>query len=475
MMRATAAAAVFLALSLALPSASKEKKKGADVVVQKKGGQRVQAELLAVKEGRLILMDSSTLSEVTFGVDEIRSIRVVKKAKVLKGLGLGILTGGVVGSVTGLLSGDDEPGWFSFTVEQKAFGLGVVFALMGGIIGGISGVITGIDESVDLEGRSARDMESILRKLDKAARFPQGLPQDSPNPAPLPKREKVEQREESELSPLGQTRSASSSSQKLAPAKFRRFHLTYRPGYSWSQAARRCVSLFREIGFGDTRPAHEIGFFGVSFDTLPATNFPTVDEKSAVTFGEARVDYSITRKLALGVGYSSLGKSEVTGYRYIPVNRGGMGYYSDLYLYANFSGRLYYFMVSWMPLPDAFLRKTSFALGAGAGWGRFNLHYSASKLTYPTEQNDQIGFSKNAIALMGLAELNYFFSRTFSLGLNVEYRYAPVRVKSFGLNGLYYDLDENDQLIESSMSVTVPGHTVNSGGFRLGISIGFHL
>jgi hypothetical protein len=66
---------------------------------------------------------------------------------------------------------------------------------------------------------------------------------------------------------------------------------------------------------------------------------------------------------------------------------------------------------------------------------------------------------------MGVADLNYFFSRTFSLGLSVEYRYAPVRIKSFALTGFYLDLDENDQLIDGSARVTVPGHTLNSGGF----------
>jgi hypothetical protein len=470
-----AAAAVLLALSLVMPSAAKEKGKGAEVLVQKKDGQRVKAELLAIKNGRLILMDSSTLSEVIFGVDDIRSIRVFKKAKVLKGLGLGSLTGGVVGSGLGFLSGDDEPGLLSFTAGEKALVIGVFFAAMGGVIGGISGAITGTDESVDLEGRSSQDIERILRKLDKQARFPQGLSQDSPRLTPVPKEKKVEYKKESELSLPGQTMVASSSSQKLPASKFRRFHLTYRPGYSKSQAASGCTSLFKENGFGDTRPAYEISFFGISLGTVPATHFPTVADKRAVTYGDVRVDYSITRKFAVGVGSSSLGESEVKGYRHIPVNRSGMGYYSGLYLNANFSGRLYYFMISWMPLPDVFLRKTSFALGAGAGWGRLNLHYSASTTLLSTEQNNQLGFSKNAIALMGLAELNYFFSRTLSLGLYVEYRYAPVRVGSIRLTGSYYELDDNDQPIETSMLVTVPEHRVNSGGLRFGISIGFHL
>lgn len=469
------AAAALLALNLALPSAAKEKAKGAEVLVQKKDGQRVIAELLAVKDGRLILMDASTFSDVTCAVEDIRSIRIVKRAKVLKGLGLGSLTGGVAGSGLGFLSGNDKPGFLSFTAGQKALIFGVGLAAMGGIIGGISGALKGIDESVDLEGRSSQDIESILRKLDREAHFPQGLPGDMPKLTLLPKREKVEYKKETELSLPGKTRPANSSSQELAAAKFRRFHLTFRPGYSRSQAASRCASIFKEIGFGDTRPAQEISFFGISFGTIPATSFPTVAEKHNVTYGDIRVDYSITRKLAVGVGASSLGESEVNGYRYVPVNRGGSSYYSELYLEASLSGRLYYFMVSWMPLPDIFLRKTSFVLGAGAGWGRFNLRYSTSKTSSFTEPNNQIGFSKNAIALMGIAELHYFFNRTLSLGLNMEYRYAPVRVGSFCLTGSYYDLDEDYQLIESAALVTVPEHTMNSGGFRFGISIGLHL
>jgi hypothetical protein len=132
-------------------------------------------------------------------------------------------------------------------------------------------------------------------------------------------------------------------------------------------------------------------------------------------------------------------------------------------------------MVSFMPLPDVFLRKTSFVLGAGAGWGRLNLSYGTSKTSSLAVPDNRITLSKGAIALLGLAEFDYFFNRTLSLGLNVEYRYAPVRVGSFCLQGSYYDLDENDQLIESAMLVTIPEHRVNSGGFRFGISIGFHL
>ncbi len=468
-----AAAAAFLTLSLAMPSVAKENRKGAVVLVQKKDGQVVKAELLAVKAGQLILMDSSTFSDVTCDVDDIRSIRVVKKAKVWKGLGLGILTGGAAGSSLGLLSGNDKPGLFSPPAGLKALIYGVGLAAIGGIIGGISGALAGIDESVELEGRSSRDIESILSKLDKQAHFPQRLHQDSSRPIPVSTKEEIKYEQTPDLSSARAAGHAISASQDPGRAKFKRFHFSYRPGYSRSQAAHRCVCLFKDIGFGDTKPAHDVSFFGFSFFTTPATEFPKVSEKRNVMYGDARADYSITRKFAVGIGYSSLGESEVQGYRFIPIERGGRSYYTELFLNANLSGDLYYFMVSWMPLPDVFLRKTSFALGVGAGWCRLNLQYMTLKSS--SKSNDQMSLSEGSIALIGLAEFDYFFSESLSLGINVEYRYAPVNVSSFSLQGVYYDLDENLNLIERVSTVTIPEHRVNSGGFRFGMSIGLHL
>lgn len=467
------AGAVLVVLGLAMSSAASEKKRGAELLIQKKDGQAIKVELLAVKERQLILMDSLTLSEVAVGIDEVRSIQIVKKSKFFKGLGLGLLSGGGAGAGLGLLSGDDPPGWFSFTAGQKVLLGGIAFGSLGAIIGGIYGVIKGMDESVETEGRTPREMEDILIKLDAKARFPQRLPQDSLKPAPTLEREKAGQRKENERALLGETRLAGSSPQKTVLAKFSRLHLTYRPGYFRSQGGNRYKSLFKEIGFGDTKPAHEVYFLWAYFGTAPAADYPQLVRNSTITFEDVRVDYSITRKFAVGVGYSSLGQHKVEGYGCIPINRGGESYYSELYLHENFSGKLYYVQFSWMPVPDAFLKKVSFLLGAGAGLSHSNINYRTSKSSYEDNPDRKV-FSKNAIALMGTAELNYYFNRHWSLGFSAEYRYAPVKVEPFRLNGFYYDLDEFKNLIESTMPVNIPGHTVNSGGFRFGLNAGFH-
>ena len=59
-----------------------------------------------------------------------------------KGAGIGLLIGAATGAVIGFASGDDGPGWFSFTAEEKAalgaVGLGGLGAVIGLIAGAAS-------------------------------------------------------------------------------------------------------------------------------------------------------------------------------------------------------------------------------------------------------------------------------------------------------------------------------------------------
>ena len=60
-----------------------------------------------------------------------------------KGAGIGFLIGGAAGVVIGLVAGDDEPDFVSFSAADKALiagiGLGTLGALLGGAIGAASG------------------------------------------------------------------------------------------------------------------------------------------------------------------------------------------------------------------------------------------------------------------------------------------------------------------------------------------------
>lgn len=455
-------------------SYAKEKKRGAELLIQTQDDQIIKAELLAVKGSRLILMDTGSLSGITVDIKKLKSVRIVKKSKLLQGLGSGLLIGGASGALLGFLSGDDNEGWFRFKAGEKAVMGGLGLGVIGLLTGGIVGAFKGIDESVVLEGRTPEEMKLILKKLNSRSRFPQDVPRTFQESI-LKQIQKSKEENQGKIG--GKQRSPNSSnlvdSPNFSRSKFSRFHLSYRPGYFRSQIGNRNTRLFKEIGFGDTKPAHGIYFLWTYVGTAPATNYPKLVQNSIKTFEDVRLDYSISRKFAVGVGYSFLGQHKVEGYRYIPIYRDGESHYSELYLHENFSRKLYYVQFSWMPVPDIFLKKVSFLLGAGVGLSHSVINYMTSKSSYENNPDKKV-ISINAIALIGTAEFIYYFNRYWSLGFGAEYRYAPVKVESFRLVGSYYDLDEFGDLTESTMPVNVPSHTANSGGFRFGLSAGFH-
>lgn len=158
-------------------SYAKEKKHGAELVIQKKDGQSVRGELLTVKDNSLLVMESGSLSGISVDISDVHKIKILKKSRLLKGLGFGLLIGGGSGVLLGFLSGDDSPGWFSMTAGEKALLGGLAFGILGAPIGGIWGVVKGIDESIVLEERSPEEIKLILKKLNSKSRFPADLPQ----------------------------------------------------------------------------------------------------------------------------------------------------------------------------------------------------------------------------------------------------------------------------------------------------------
>jgi hypothetical protein len=58
-----------------------------------------------------------------------------------KGVWMGALIGAVPGALLGFASGDDPPGWFALTAEEKAILLGITFGTAGSVVGGTVGAI----------------------------------------------------------------------------------------------------------------------------------------------------------------------------------------------------------------------------------------------------------------------------------------------------------------------------------------------
>jgi len=105
--------------------AAKDRKNGAQIVVQTRDGRTIRAELLAVKSDGLILMDSLNAADVTLKTENIRKIVVKKKGGFLEGMGWGGLIGLGGGVLLGLASGDDRNDWFPMSAEFKAVVVGL--------------------------------------------------------------------------------------------------------------------------------------------------------------------------------------------------------------------------------------------------------------------------------------------------------------------------------------------------------------
>ena len=156
---------IFFLVALSGNLYSKEKR-GADLKIQKKDGQSVRGELIAVKNSSLLLLDSESGADVSIDIKDVKAIRIRKKSKASRGWLIGGVTGSLVLGVAWLGAGGasevDSP-----LAPVAGFLGGLVY---GGLIGAVTGIIMGIDKTYRIEGKSDSEIKEILEKLRKKAR-----------------------------------------------------------------------------------------------------------------------------------------------------------------------------------------------------------------------------------------------------------------------------------------------------------------
>lgn len=150
---------------------AKKVKRGAQIVVTKTDGNMVEGELLSVKQDSILLLTQSGTTGNEINVNEIQTINIKKRSRFFQGIGKGFLIGALSGALLGIVNGDDKEGFLAFTAPQKALFWGLGLGLGGIIVGGIAGAISGTDITINLEGESSEEVNSILKKLNKYARF----------------------------------------------------------------------------------------------------------------------------------------------------------------------------------------------------------------------------------------------------------------------------------------------------------------
>ena len=164
--------ALFLVFSLLALSGNliAKERRGAEIVIQKKDGQQVKGELIAVKKDSLLLLERESGADVTVDIGDVSVITIVKKSKFKLGAGLGLL----VGASGGALAPLGLNMVFNVKPDSPVLKLSLKYALIFGVIGLASGTLlgglAGQDKTIQIEGKSDSEIKEVLERLRKKAR-----------------------------------------------------------------------------------------------------------------------------------------------------------------------------------------------------------------------------------------------------------------------------------------------------------------
>jgi len=130
---------VFALMMLSVNMYAKERW-GVKLVITTLDEQQIEGELITVKPNSLLLLNAEG-KDVSVSVEEILIIRLAKKSKFLKGMGIGILVGAGIGAIIGFAQGETSSGFGgTYTAWDNA--------LIGAILFGFLGLLTGAFENI---------------------------------------------------------------------------------------------------------------------------------------------------------------------------------------------------------------------------------------------------------------------------------------------------------------------------------------
>lgn len=119
-----------------------EWKYGFTLSTQKTTEQLIMKKFTPEKKNSIILLEPKFEMDVSFLHLNNINIGEIIGSKFWKGFLYGGLIGGATGAFVGLISGDDEGGWFAMTAGDKALIGAALGIVIGGVIGGIIAVVT---------------------------------------------------------------------------------------------------------------------------------------------------------------------------------------------------------------------------------------------------------------------------------------------------------------------------------------------
>lgn len=165
---------LFLVILLLVPLdlMSKKRKKGAELVVYKTDGLEIRGELLHVKMDSLLLMESPTSTGITININEMQTIKIIRKSKFWKGVGIGYGISFFYFSYAALdyLKSEDEMGNVIIFLLYTTISTAVV-GTAAALISGLFGSYASIGRTFKIAGKKKHEIDDILKELSLMARF----------------------------------------------------------------------------------------------------------------------------------------------------------------------------------------------------------------------------------------------------------------------------------------------------------------
>ncbi len=182
---------LFLVFSLMMLSVNlyAKERRGAKLRITKKDGLEIRGELITIKPNSFLLLDTEG-KDVSIGIEDIKFIKLGRESKISQGIKIGFLIGGgsgmLIGAVKGAEADKEQPHIFLswiyilapvlWLANEERVGNIVTGLLIGGGIGLITGgILGGVAErstTIEIEGKSQEEIETVLAKLRKKARIP---------------------------------------------------------------------------------------------------------------------------------------------------------------------------------------------------------------------------------------------------------------------------------------------------------------
>ena len=156
--------ALFIVFSLVMLSMNLYAKemRGAELIIKKKNGGKIEGELITVKQDSLLILTKWSERDESIDIADVEVITIVKKSKALLGSYLGILVCGGGGALIGY-----QVGWKTSTGAIVGGAIGV---LSGGLLGTFLGSSLGKDKTIQVEGMTNAEIQEALDYLRKKAR-----------------------------------------------------------------------------------------------------------------------------------------------------------------------------------------------------------------------------------------------------------------------------------------------------------------